>query len=308
MFVPQQLELGELPWDAQVPIQLLLSNGSSEPVTVALVKSSCGCTILDTESYVGVQIAPGDVLPIEGTLDVGGALGSHSRKIDVLLESGELHTAFIVYSTFATYAYSPRQLDLGRIDLDAGADDLTARVLFTSPVVSLVEAPITDSAWLEAGLHDRGNGEVEILVNLIRRNLSHGRNVGRVTLRTDDGTRPEFSVFVRCEAFSELRALPSHLILRPNESRSVRFITSQGADARIVSAATDDDSVSITIDEARTTVTVSLSGVEQTATRNAIAVRVEDERAHVAHFLVSRAIEVGREDDPKQKVHPVFPG
>lgn len=283
-FSPLEIDLGSQPWYAEVPFNATFVNDGPEAVVVATVKSSCGCTVLERASYSDVVVEPAGALAISGTLDVGQLPGQHRKKLDLLLISGAIHPVFLKYAVFATYDFKPRNLRFGEVDLDDPTDDAITSVIFSSDTASIMGEAVVDSPWLEVGLHDRGNGEAEIAVHVVKRNLPYGRNFGRVSVSTDDSMRPSFTIPVYARGLSSLRPVPSHLFLRPGEQGCVRFITSDGATARIASAESDSTTVELVVDTDRRRIRVSLAG-ERLA--NAAVVSVTDDQGRGSKFLVS---------------------
>lgn len=281
-FWPNELELGEHALYSEIPFSAKFLNPTGAPVRIAQVQTACGCTVLETEAFVGSLIQPGDALELKGELRVGSLIGEHSKGIDVLLESGAVHTLFLKFSGFETYRYSPRFLRFAEINLDDD-ESATQSVIFSSAGVSVLPPPEVDSPWLEAALLPRGNGEVEIVVHIAKRNLAAGKSYGRVSLRTDDENRPTFSIPVRVEAVSHLRPVPAHVFLAAASEKSIVFVTNEGFHAKVARASSNDESVSATIHSDGRSVLVRWDG---SALGEAAVVSVEDEDGHQAKVFV----------------------
>jgi hypothetical protein len=222
----------------------LLVNAGSEPVSIATITPSCGCTVIDNSLYHGVSLDPGDVLEVEGVLTTAGEPGRFSKKIDVLLGSGALRTAYLNYETYTTYDFAPMRLDFGTVRLYDTDTDLVANVAFTSRTASIVEPPRGETPWLHAALVPREEG-ANIAVHVDRALLPYGRNHGRVRVTTDDATRSVFWVDVVAEGRAALRAVPDHVFLRRGESRTVRFLRDNGESIRHRSINCDSSDISV---------------------------------------------------------------
>ncbi|MBU0638455.1 MAG: DUF1573 domain-containing protein [Planctomycetes bacterium] len=283
-FHPGLIDAGKHPWYAEVPFEAVFVNDSAEPLTVATIGSSCGCIVLDRGSPTDAVVPAGQELRLAGTLDVGPVAGEHTKKIDLLLSSGAIHTVFLKFFAYQTYDVRPRYLKFDAVNLDDETDDAIASVIFTSDTATFIEEPVTDSPWLQAGLHDRRNGETEIAVRVVKRNLPYGKNFGRVTLATDDPTRPAFTIPIHAEGVAQLRPVPSHVFLRAGEERQVRFILADGATARIASFSADNDALAVALVPDNGALAVSVARGHLTS---AALVCVEDERGKKSKFLVS---------------------
>jgi hypothetical protein len=244
--VPAEVELGSHPWFSRIPFEVVLVNSTAESVSVATVSPSCGCTVMDAASYENAAIEPGGVLELDGTLFTAAEIGSHTKKIDVLLDSGSLRTAYLTYSTYETYSFAPSQLDFGKVRLDDPALHPTTSIAFSSQTVSIRE-PRVDSPWLRAAVVP-AQGGATIAVGVDQRYLPYGPIHGRVTVVTDDLNRPEFSVDVRAEGTALVHAVPGHLFLRAGESRDVRLVRDDGEFVRCKAIACDRDNLSVSAD------------------------------------------------------------
>lgn len=172
-FSPLEVDLGKQPWFASVPFETAFVNAGPEPVTIATVKTSCGCTTIDARVFVDRTVARGAQVPVRGEVHLNGQLGRRAETIDLLLTTGAVHTVVISFETYATYRVVPETLDLGRVDLDAG-DDVSASAVFTSDTESIIGTPSSDVPWLEAAVEQRGAGESLIVVHLVKRHAAHG--------------------------------------------------------------------------------------------------------------------------------------
>jgi hypothetical protein len=283
-FSPLEVELGRHPWYAEVPFTATFVNTRPEPVTVGTVRSSCGCTVLERASYADVSVEAGGELHLHGTLDVGQLPGEYRKKLDLLLESGSMHPVFLKYVAYATYDFKPRNLRFGEVDLDDPTDDAIASVVFFSETASIVGDAGTDSPWLQAAVHNGKNVDPQVVVGVLKQYLPHGRNLGRVSVATDDPYRPTFTIPVHADGVSDVRAVPSHVFLRAGEQREVHFITKEGATARLADARSDTEGVEVSIEGERHVVRVRLN-VE--ALTNAAVVSVTDDEGRVSRFLGS---------------------
>lgn len=80
-FSPERIDLGDLRWGDQVPLDLTFWNKGNRPLVIKDVSSSCGCMLSDKEQYRGEIVAPGADHAIRLRLDVGLNPGGKSRTV-----------------------------------------------------------------------------------------------------------------------------------------------------------------------------------------------------------------------------------
>ncbi|MFO0839294.1 MAG: DUF1573 domain-containing protein [Phycisphaerae bacterium] len=198
-FEPIELDLGKLPWHEKIPFRGTFRNGLSKPLIVRSVKPACGCTVIDASQYADKPFAPGASHTLDGTLDVGGALGQRRREIQLLDDTGAVHTLTVAYDAFATYRLQPDFVRFGEVDIDAPtAADSVQSIVFASDRVRLVGVPTSDSPWIDVALNERGN-ESDIVVRVRKSHLPPGRRFSQLTVHTDDPHKPDFVLPVQIE-------------------------------------------------------------------------------------------------------------
>ena len=282
-FEPALIDLGPLPWFSQEPFEAVFVNRGETAVRVAVVRADCGCMGLDSGAYMDTVVEAGGELAVGATLDVGPGPGQETKQIDLMLDSGAVHTAFVKYKVVATYSCRPGKLAFARVGLDHAEQETLASAIFSSPTARIVDFSV-DSPWLNVGLDERDNGETEIVVELVKRNLVHGMNYGRVDFVTDDSARPQFTLPVEAEGVSQLRPVPGRVFLRVGEQKTVRFVRGADAEAlRLVSAGAEGEAVAVSINADQTTVSVALRSKSAVGP---VVVSVTDDRGLTATFLV----------------------
>ncbi|MBL8879876.1 MAG: DUF1573 domain-containing protein [Phycisphaerales bacterium] len=233
-FEPTEVALGRLAWYSQIPFLAMFVNRTAGPLRIELVKAACGCTLLDTARYSGLQLGAGERVDVSGTLNVGGGLGEHRRQIDVLLDNGAVHSMIVTYVAYATYSVTPAGVELGTVDLDSN-EDVTAQIVFESESSRIIAPPQSDSVWLQAALVPRTESAAEIVLRVRPGMLPFGDAFGQLTVATNDPYRPEFVVPVRLRTQARLRAVPPRLVLASGESGSVRVVRQDGRFGEIAS-------------------------------------------------------------------------
>lgn len=277
------LDLGLHPWHAKVPFVARFVNSSAGGLTIAGVKTSCGCIGVETESYRGMVVPPGNYLEIPGELQLGSAV-SVGERIDLLVDSGAVHTATIVAEVFATYRVSAERIDFGRVDLCAPNGELIRTAAFQSEVVQIVECT-ADAPWVAVGLRELDGQNTEIVAQLLPDKLLSGKNTARIKVVTTDETHPAHAIVVGVEATLSLRPVPSYVILAPDQPSAVSFFDADGNSARLVSHRNEAQGVQAAIspDGGR----LLLRASETTAARKGGTIWVVDETGRHSRVLVS---------------------
>ncbi|MBU0638267.1 MAG: DUF1573 domain-containing protein [Planctomycetes bacterium] len=283
-FDPLEMDLGRQPWHSEIPFTATFANQTAQAVTIAAVRSPCGCMGLDRVAYTNRLVEPGTTMELDGVLEVGGRLGEQSVEIQVLLTTGAMHTAFLTYEGFATYTYSPESVSFEEVDLDDEASGQVKTVVFVSETAAIVGEPRTDARWLNAGVYEHESGQTEIALHVDKTCLPHGENVGRAFITTDDPWRPEFSLTVRATGVAALRPVPAHVFVRRGTKVSVRFVGRDGDSAPIMRINAESDTLRLggSPDGLTVTVSVTADGGPRTS-----AVWVTDAKDRKTRFLVS---------------------
>lgn len=283
-FEPSEIQLGRQPWFSEVPFSTNLRNRTSSPLIITNIKTTCGCTVVKEGAGQRVAIGPDGSLEIHGTLSLREQHGPVHTAIKAYTESGFEISAAVIAESVPTFRVDPPSLvEFGQIDLTAGTSGTVRNVVFRSELVRLKGAVESDSAWLEAGRRDRGNGETEIAVHVIPRNLQYGRNVGRITIPLDDPHVPSWTLAIVADGYQPLRPEPSHVFLRGSEAQEVMFVASDGSRPRLTSAVPDTDRVAV---EVRGD-TIVVKNRTQKRIDDATLVLVTDGEGHRSSVLVS---------------------
>lgn len=256
------IDLGRVPWYSRMPFEAKFSNGSGSPVKIMAVKPSCGCTGIDVFKYSGLVLNPGESCTLTGAVELGKDAGSFDRPVDVLLDSGAIHTLRIVYEAFATYRVNSDRLQFGDVDLDSDQEYVQS-VLFTSQTAKIVADKMTaDAPWLDLAARNTGPGETEITVRIRKRNLPPGQRVVQVNVMTNDPYRMYFPLFVEFNGISELTAVPPQLFLSVGEQGCIRVVRTNGETSRILDVrCLDRDALHVTIDASREFFCVRAAGI-----------------------------------------------
>lgn len=226
-FERPDIDLGLHPWYSRVPFSALFVNRTLEPLRIVTARTSCGCTGVDVGALRGRLVVPGESIAVTGEMELGGRPGRHVETVDLLLESGAVHTLRVGGDVYAPYTVVPDTVDFGPVDLSKDGYEPVEVVVFRSQEAELLEVS-ADSAWAEAGFRDLGSGEVEVAVALKTGRLPFGRSRARLVLHTSDPGRPAFSLWVHAAGVSGLRPVPSRVLLSGSAVREVRFVAPDG--------------------------------------------------------------------------------
>lgn len=226
-FDPDIEELGEQLWGQVLDIPLLFVNESEIPIEVHAIKSSCGCTIIDTDAYLGTVVRPGESLQIDARLDTETNPGEKTRQVFLDDTTGRRYTATIRVDVRGTWELSANEIEFGNVALDEGELLPVDRAIeFVSDDDALQGEPIVRESWLECLVSERKESPRRILFRLHPDRLTPGRHSTQVVIRTDNPIKPNTSVLVRVAGTQQLTASPQHVFLVADAPSGVTFYNS----------------------------------------------------------------------------------
>jgi hypothetical protein len=106
----RDLALGAYPWNSSIPFVLEFVNRSAQPVRIAAIQKSCGCTALNEEELVGRELQPHETVALNGVIQANEMLGIQRQTIDLMLESGLVRSAEMEYELYRTYEVTPTEI------------------------------------------------------------------------------------------------------------------------------------------------------------------------------------------------------
>lgn len=222
-FVPEMVDLGDVPWGRTFPLTFTLTNSGGGSVTIANVSASCGCTVAKHD-YKGTCIASGESVSVEFAMFTGLGTGPKAGTLQVDLDGGEKVVAAAQANVVGTFTLSEESVDFGRVD--AMQEDALRRVLRVITRDITVEDVRTSAASINATVA-QGDGSVDILVELQPSAMSAGQFYATLTIATSDPDRSVVNVPVKAFAVLELTPVPSSVYLRLGETRVIKFRDSE---------------------------------------------------------------------------------
>ena len=224
-FEPATVNLGERMWGQVIDVPLHFVNHGENPIRIGAIHSSCGCTIIDTDAYIGQEIAPGGALDIAAQMDTETNPGNKTRDVLLLGEgANQRYTATIRLGVWGTWELSANEVDFGQIALDEGELlPVNQAIEFISDTDALVGDPIVRVPWLECTLSRNETSPRKILFRLKPDQLTPGRHAASVILQTDCDIKPNSVVTVRAVGTRQLTPSPLHVFLVGEEASVVTF-------------------------------------------------------------------------------------
>jgi hypothetical protein len=284
-FEPADIDLGARPWSSSVDFESSFVNDSGAPVTIAALRTSCGCTTLPG-SVNGSAIEAGGRLAISGVVKTDLHTGRRSEDVSILLDTGAVYVLPLHFEVLATYAVHPEDLDFGDIDLGE-QPEAVASAMFTSETAHVLGQPQTNVPWLEAFAVPREQGGTSLVVRVLADQMAYGRNWGHIVVNTDDSYRPTCTINVRAAGIAGLRPVPSHIVLRAGEGCAARFFMPTGVAAQLVRAEASAGDVSVRVPEDDQA--IALIGAEEGAVVATYRVNVVAKEGQRGHVLVTVA-------------------
>ena len=281
-FEPAELDLGTHLWKQKVQFSLDFVNRSDEPISLASLGTSCGCTFIDSDRYKEKVIAPSETLTIDVELETQDAPGRKNRTVTLVSADGNKYTTNVRVDVKATYLLESGSVNFGA--LPEATSPVRRSVSFISDSVKLVGEPRIDGRWLSAVYVKKDDDQTDIVITAAPDRLAYGLNVGSILIQTSDETMPRASIRVMAKGGQALRPSPPHVFLRIGETKTVKFVDAvSGSKTRIDHATSDNKFVHADIDDDGS---VLVRGDSGAAVRFAI-VRVNDSAGRIGKVLVS---------------------
>ncbi len=235
-FEPARIELGDIPWNAEVPFRATFHNRKPEEVVIASIKADCLCTGVDPDDFVGRVIPPQGSLEISGGLNPWRRLGERTAEIELMLGSGAIYALSLSYNGFATYTFEPAEVRFDEVTVDVGDGSVVEapvqHVVFRSKDAKVVETR-ADVAWLDIGREETGDGVTQLALRPAPERMPHGEKLATVHVKTDDPYEPEFSFRVWATGVSDLIPNPGHVFVRRGRESAVSIRDREGKPATI---------------------------------------------------------------------------
>ena len=288
-FEPGVVNLGRIPSNTRASFILAFTNRSDHALRFSEVRTSCGCAVVDRDSFLAQVVPPAGVIELQGSIDAGVAAGELERTVTATDEHGQAYAAMLRLEVAATYRFTPRVVNLGKRSSTDGT--IATSILFQSDTCKLIGAVLSDSDWLSATLD---GDQVVVAVDTSR--LPAGMSIGRVTVRTDDMYLPSFSVPVSVSKTSAIILTPSHVFLLNGGARRVRVQGPNGEALHIVRF--DASSPDIEIDISKAGI-ITVSDLSMTPKRSA-TVSLRDAEGNRATLKVTNLVRPSRTQKEKR--------
>jgi hypothetical protein len=244
---------GEVRPFTDVHTVIRLRNRGASSVILARPKTSCGCTVVNTDA--DSVIAPRETRELELRMQTSDSPSQRNSVFLSLFEKGALGSTNLSFELFAVQRGSlkitPSELDFGRLDRSKPA---VVRTVLLSEVPSdrfeLKSVAIGDAKHLSAAFapepSTNGLAAYRVSVRLEPADLSPGSNAHRIHLRTTSVLRPDIVLPVKWEVKPRVSCSPETLSFGAVDRgkaphRSVSFISSNPADTYVVEVKSKPD-------------------------------------------------------------------
>lgn len=125
--VPESVDVGKVRGNELRKFEFVLSNPTSEDITVVGIKTSCACTNVELQG--SKKLVPGAKGTVTGDVNFGGALGNYETKVAITAQStngkSEEVTIPVRGKVIADMVLEKSRIDLGKVDIGAGPQVVT---------------------------------------------------------------------------------------------------------------------------------------------------------------------------------------
>lgn len=284
-FSPPEINLGDELWGQVIPIELSLQNHGNEPLTIADAKSSCGCAVLEKDSYQNRVVEAGGVLKVNLNLDTKNSTGRKQRTVTLISSAGDEFTATILLNVTGTWRVAPEYVNFDEVTVGARKAAITQVATFESDSDELLDISIESAPWLECRRGEQTDNRTELVVQVLPEMLERGKNFGTIQLKTSSEVKPTASIVVTVIGVYELTAKPDPIVMLFNDRRRVEFFDPAADRVRITSARVSDPAINCAVlDDGA--VEVWETGEESSVEKPRLI--VEDEAGRSRAVLISR--------------------
>jgi hypothetical protein len=232
-FVDPEIDLGSVPWGADLPLILEFANEGERPVTISTIESNCACALLqEPSSYHGAVVNSREVLPIELEMHTGKRPGEKLAQVEVATVAGTKYVAVIRAYVVGTWHLSADAVHFGKVFLD-NPEEVALSVEFSSESERVLGSPECNVPWLICSSESSDERQTRIILVINKEKLSPGMNSGMVTIATTCRTVPTRRIVVTARGVPALVPYPPHLVLLAGTSGVIRFVDESGAPARL---------------------------------------------------------------------------
>lgn len=215
-------DFGERDNDEVVNHAFVVKNAGDEPLVISDVKSSCGCTVAELETST---LQPGEETHVTANFNLKGRQG-HQTKTITVLSNDPAQPAYrleLTGTAIATITVEPGLVNFGRIE-DTAIHEQTVLVQSNREghTFEVLDVSLSENAPFTVELKTNVPGkEYAILVHTLPDPMPGALN-GRLTIRTDDVSRPAILVNLFGHIVGPLQILPDVINIQANSAPDAR--------------------------------------------------------------------------------------
>jgi len=215
-------DFGEVENDQKVVHNFTVKNAGDEPLEISEVKTTCGCTVAELEVK---SLAPGQETTVGVTFNLKGKQGPQHKRITVLSNDPDQpsYGLELTGTALTTIMVEPSIINFGRIeDADSHEQKIIIRSMREGHTFNILDVTASEDSPFDAKLETVVPGKEYAIAAVSHTNLMPGTLNGRITVRTDDESRPAILVQVYGHVIGALQIRPDSINIQANSSPEAR--------------------------------------------------------------------------------------
>lgn len=213
---------GELENDQKVTREFIVKNAGDETLEITEVKSTCGCTVAELAVK---SLAPGQETTISVTFDLKGKQGPQHKRVTVISNDPDqpAYGLEMVGTALTTVMVEPSIINFGRIE-DAASHEqkVIIKSMREGHTFNILDVTASEGATFKTRLDTIVPGKEYAVAAMSNPNLMPGTLNGRITVRTDDSSRPAILIQVYGHVIGALQVRPDVVSIQANTAPDAR--------------------------------------------------------------------------------------
>lgn len=195
----------------------------------------------------GLELFPGDVIPLSFTMNTGRSSGPKSAQITLTTEQDTQYSAGVNLTVKGTWSVTPDRIDFGDIEIGQTPEAPSRLVEFHSTNEQFRGVEVLRTQWLEHHVASRTDGRTELLFRVRPERLPPGVSSATAVIRTTSSVKPEGVIYISVRGVNRLNASVQRVGLLGAEPKVVKFTDAQGKPAALASVDAGQSELSVRI-------------------------------------------------------------
>lgn len=215
-------DFGEAENDQKITHEFVVKNAGDEPLELTEVKTTCGCTVAELQTHL---LEPGQETIVGVTFNLKGKQGPQHKRITVLSNDPDQpsYGLELTGTALTTIMVEPSIINFGRIeDAEPHEQKIIIKSMREGHTFNILDVTASEDSPFKAALETVSPGKEYTVAAVSNPNLMPGTLSGRITVRTDDESRPAILVQVYGHVIGALQVRPDAINIQANTTPEAR--------------------------------------------------------------------------------------